>query len=91
MKEQKEIRISLNEVNFTAVCKEGSITYGSGYNKAVIYISKVDMKKLATGEVVEFTILEHPVFLVSVQDIGLEMIKEILKRSTMYSDMYYEI
>ena len=49
------------------------------------------MKKLATGEVVEFIVPEHPIFLVSVQDIGLEMIKEILKRSTMYSDMYYEI
>ena len=78
-------------MNFTGVCKEGSITYGSGYNKAVIYISKIDMKKLATGEVVEFIVPEHPIFLVSVQDIGLEMIKEILKRSTMYSDMYYEI
>jgi hypothetical protein len=34
----KEIKITLREVDFINVCKTGTITYNTGYNKLVAYI-----------------------------------------------------
>lgn len=86
----KEIRIALGEVDFTNVCKTGTIVYGTGYNKLTVYITKRDMKELAAGDILEKEV-EGQTFKIILSDIGLEMIKEILRRSPVFSDLYYEI
>ncbi len=87
----EEITLTLNEGHFTNVCKSGSIEFGTGYNKSVINITKMDMKQMALGEEVSITAIGGQSFKLSVVGIQFEMIKEILRRSPLYSDMYYEI
>jgi hypothetical protein len=85
-----EIRTLLNEVSFTHLCKKGIITHGTGYTKTDVYFTKVDMKNLASGEIV--TKHENDqTFQYLLQDIGLELIKEIIRRSPIYGEMYYEL
>ena len=86
-----EIVLTLNEGHFTNVCKNGSIEFGVGYNKSIINISKSDMKKIALGEEVSIDAIGGQLFKISIVGIQFEMVKEILRRSPMYSDMYYEI
>ena len=86
----KEIRIALGETDFINVCKTGTIIYGSGYNKLTVYITKRDMKLLSTGKVLEQDVDGH-LFKIILSDIGFELIKEILRRSPVFSDLYYEI
>jgi hypothetical protein len=86
----KEIRTSLNEVSFTHLCKSGVISHGTGYTKTDVYFTKVDMKNLASGEIVT----KHEngqTFQYLLQDIGFELIKEIIRRSPIYGEMYYEL
>jgi hypothetical protein len=86
----QEIKITLREVDFINVCKTGTINYNTGYNKLVAYISKIEMKKLALGELVEKEV-EGEVFNIIVSGIDIDMIKEILRRSPIFSDLFYEI
>ncbi len=51
----------------------------------------MDMKQMALGEEVSITAIGGQSFKLSVVGIQFEMIKEILRRSPLYSDMYYEI
>lgn len=85
-----EIRTSLNEVSFTHLCKSGVITHGTGYSRTDVYFTKVDMKNLTLGEIV--TKYENDqTFQYVLQDIGFELIKEIIRRSPIYGEMYYEL
>jgi hypothetical protein len=45
---------------------------------------------LATGEIVTKTENDQT-FQYAVQDIGFELIKEIIRRSPIYGEMYYEL
>ena len=85
-----EIRTVLTELTFTSVCKNGTFTYVEGYTRVEIPFTKLDMKILASGEILTKN-EDGKTFKFILSDIGLPMIKEILKRSTMYSDMYYEL
>ena len=49
------------------------------------------MKKIALGEEVSIDAIGGQLFKISIVGIQFEMVKEILRRSPMYSDMYYEI
>lgn len=83
-------RISLNETAFTNICKFGNYTYLSkGNTTDEIKFTKRDIKYLALGEIVEKKLTNN--YEISLQDIGLELIREIIKRSPIYSDLYYEI
>jgi hypothetical protein len=76
---QKEIRTVFNEVTFTNLCKSGIAKHGIDYNKTDVYFTKQDIKKLVSGEIVTKNENDQ-VFLYLLQDIGFELIKNILLR-----------
>lgn len=87
----KEIRILLNETSFTNICKMGYITQRrDDVGTFDVSITKADLKQISTGEVLEKEVNGVPIKM-ALQDIGSELIKEIIKRSPIYSDMYYEL
>lgn len=87
---EKEIRTVFNEITFTNLCKTGTVTHGIGYNKTDVYFTKQDIKKLVSGEILTKNENEQ-VFLYVLQDLGIELIKEIIRRSPIYGEMYYEL
>jgi len=54
-----------------------------------IPITKRDIKAIATGELLKKSTSDN--YEIILQDIGFELTKEIIKRSPMYSDLYYEL
>lgn len=87
----KEIRILLNEVTFTNICKAGFLSHrGESYGTIDIPITKNDIKQLATGKIITKD-MGDDMIKIALQDIGFYLIKEIIRRSPMYSEMYYEI
>lgn len=86
-----ETRILLNETTFTNLCKSGFLTQKDPqYGTIDLHITSMDMKNLASGGIVTKDI-NGSLFKIALQDIGLELIKEIIRRSPVYSQMYYEI
>ena len=87
-----KINVSLDEPNFTFLCKYGHLIYGHGYDKQIIDISKIDMISLSKGDVITKEIpAVDKIFNIAVQDIGSDLIKEIIRRSPVYSHLYYDI
>lgn len=83
-----ENRISLTEMTFTNLCKSGFITQRSKlYGTIDINITRVDMSILVKGDILKKNIGEEE-FLLALQDIGFDNIKEIVKRSPIFSEMY---
>lgn len=85
-----EIRTVLSEVLFTNVCKNGVFKYGQGYEAVEIRFTRLDMLDFAKGKIVTKN-EDGKVFLFALSDFGLDQVKEILKRSPIFSDMYYEL
>jgi len=85
----KEYKITLNEFLFTNVCKFGFIIHQSDLGRIEIPITKRDIKAIATGELLKKSTSDN--YEIILQDIGFELTKEIIKRSPMYSDLYYEL
>lgn len=87
----KEIKILLNEATFTSVCKAGFLTYiPTSGTKLEVTFTYEDMKKFINGEVITKLVLDVK-FLIALQDIGKLMIKEILMRSPVFSNLASEI
>ena len=87
----KETRFLLTETTFTNLCKSGYFTHRSPlYGSIDIRLTKPDMKVITKGDILEKD-LGGEVVKIALQDIGLDLIREIIRRSPMYSDMYYEI
>lgn len=87
----KETRILLTETTFTNLCKSGYFTHRSESSGSIdVRITKSDMKVITSGQILEKDLGDEMVK-IALQDIGLDLIREIVKRSPMYSDMYYEI
>jgi len=87
----RETRILLTETTFTNLCKSGFIPQKSAtYGSIDINITKADMAVLTSGKILSKDIGSEP-FQIALQDIGLTLIREIVKRSPIYSEMYYEI
>lgn len=85
-----DIKILLNETTFTNLCKSGFVLYNHPkYGRFDIPITKIDIKNMAKGEIIKKD-LEYN-FQIAVSDFGFENIKEIIKRSPLYADLYYEI
>lgn len=82
----REIRISLNETLFTKLCKEGHLQYNSTYGRSYAYFTKNDMLQLSTGQVVQKEV-EDVLLKIALQDIGIQLVKEIVRRSPLYSDI----
>lgn len=89
--EKREIRVSLNEAMFTNVCKHGFIRHQSTLSGVYdVQFTRIDMKKLCTGEVLEKQ-TDDAILKFGLQDIGSELIREIVKRSPIYSELSQEI
>jgi len=88
--EKNEIRILLNEPNFTQLCKTGFYTHRGEFGKTDVYITKADMKEIATGKILTKEV-DDSVIKFALSDIGLVLIREILRRSPIYSEMASDI
>lgn len=81
----KETRILLTEQTFTELCKLGYVACKTSYfNRVEIPFTRSDMALLTAGEIVEKNEVSGK-FLIALEDIGLDRIAEILKRSPIYS------
>lgn len=86
----KEIRMVLNETTFTHLCKNGYIRHqssSSGINN--VNFTKSDIKTLCDGEIVEKKV-DDDILKFALQDLGLDYIREIVKRSPIYSEVAIE-
>ena len=84
--DMEEKRISLSEALFTNICKMGFIKDG---NFQLDFTSN-EIKTLCRGEILEKTYNNwgsNINYKFGLQDLGFEMINEILKRSPIYSDL----
>lgn len=86
--DMKETRTLLNESMFTNLCKMGYYTAVENNSKNDLYFTKEDIKLLANGKVVtKEASYAQTNWLFMLQDIGFDLINEILKRSPIYSDL----
>lgn len=84
----KETRILLTEQTFTNLSKKGYYTAVENNSKNDLYFTKEDIALLVKGEIVaKEASYEQTNWLFMLQDIGIEMVCEILKRSPIYSEM----
>ncbi len=80
-----EIRILLTEITFTDLCKMGSIRCRNSNNNTVsVTIGRADLDVIISGAILEKQI-DSDIILIALQDIGIENIKEIIKRSPIYN------
>lgn len=87
MENIKEIRTVLTEEMFTHVCKVGFISIRSNdFGKTDINFNKLDILQLVKGEIISKE-LGTEVFKFALQIIDAEMIKEIVKRSPIFSEL----
>jgi hypothetical protein len=84
----KETRILLNEPMFTNLCKMGFYTAVENNMKNDLYFTKEDIKSLVNSKVVEKDAsYAQTNWMFMLQDIGFDIINEILKRSPIYADL----
>lgn len=87
----KEIRHSLNESMFTTICKHGFIRHQSTLSGTFdIRFNKNDIKQLSQGSIVEKD-ADDAILKFALQDLGLDTIREIVRRSPIYSDLAQEL
>jgi len=81
-----EKRILLNDIAFTSLAKKGYLTDGS----VQLQLTNREMALLCQGKIVDKPQIEWggtTEYKIALQDIGFEMINEILKRSPIYADL----
>lgn len=83
----EEIKILLNELTFTSLCKTGFIQYKkSMFSRTDVYITKNEMVELLAGKILEKRV-DGVKLMIALQDIGIDLIREIVRRSPIYSDI----
>jgi hypothetical protein len=91
MEQIKEIRIILTEDTFTQLCKIGFLKHQSPtIGRCDIQFYKHDITSLTKGEIVTKEI-DTEVFKFILQDIGIDNIREIIKRSPIYYELSNQI
>jgi hypothetical protein len=80
--ENKEIRILLTEDTFSQLCKIGFVSQRDSLGKIDIHFYKNDILELCSGKIV--TKIFGEVFKFALQDLGIDMIREMVKRSPIY-------
>ena len=85
-----EIKIVLDEFRFTNFCKLGFIQYKNGNSNIEIPLTKLDIKTLFKEDTLEKNYYEDKV-VVLLLNIDKHLLKEIIKRSPLFSDLYYEL
>lgn len=89
--EKREIRASLNEAMFTNLCKHGFIKHQSTLSGTYdVRFTRIDIKHLCSGDILEKQ-TDDAILMFALQDLGSEMIREIVKRSPIYSELAQEI
>lgn len=88
--EKKEIRLIFNESSFTNVCKNGFMPYKDSNGSMDIRFTRTDIKTLCKGEILTIDMNEAKILII-LEDLGLEYIREILRRSPIFSDLSLEI
>ena len=86
MENIKETRLLLTEVTFTNLCKSGFIVFNVFLGKTDLYFTKLDIIELANGGIVSKDFTDE-VVKIALNDIGTTVIREILKRSPIYSEL----
>lgn len=86
----KERKILLNEFSFTTLCKFGFLKHVSTIGTIDIHINKRDIIKLYKGEIVDKEYSDE-VIKIATADINPELFKEIIRRSPVFSELYYEL
>lgn len=91
--ENKEIRILLTEATFSNAIKRGFISYNINNEGSMIEfpLTSFDVREICNGKILMRKINDDLVVKVALQDIGKETIKEILKRSPIFSSLSEEI
>jgi hypothetical protein len=86
----QERKILLDEFSFTNVCKFGFIKHLGTLGTTNIHINKRDMRDLFEGKMVtkEFT---DEVVKIAITNLDPVLVKEIIRRSPMFAELYYEI
>jgi hypothetical protein len=87
----KEIRKILDEISFTNLCKLGYISVTTEMGKSNLYFNKNDIKTLIYGGDILEKEIDDAKFLFIMDNLDIEYIKEILKRSPIYSEIVEEI
>ncbi len=89
--EKREIRTLLNEVMFTNICKHGFIKHQSTLSGTYdVRFTRVDMRHLCLGDIIEKQ-TDDAILKFALQDLGSETVREIVKRSPIYSELAQEI
>ena len=89
--EKKEVRTLLTESSFSNLCKIGSVTHNSIISgKMAINFTNADIRGIISGRVFEKEV-DDATLKFLLQDIGVDMIREILRRSPLYSEISYEL
>jgi hypothetical protein len=81
-----EVRILIGENLFTKICKFGYITKQLESGRTDIRFTKSDIIEISKGQILKKEIGED-VILFLLQDIGDELVNEIIKRSPIYSSI----
>ena len=87
--ENKEIRILLTEDTFSQLCKIGFVSQRDSLGKIDIHFYKNDILELWSGKIV--TKIFGEVFKFALQDLGIDMIREMVKRSPIYYELSNQI
>lgn len=85
-----EIKIVLDEFKFTNFCKLGFIQYKNGNSTIEIPLTKLDIRTLFKEDTIEKNYYEDKV-VIMLSKIDKHLLKEIIKRSPLFSDLYYEL
>ena len=89
--ERKEIRMLLTEYTFTNLCKAGFFMHNSPtMGKTDVFVNRNDIRTLIKGDILTIQVGEED-FKIALQDIGFTIIREILKRSPLFSELSEEI
>ncbi|MCK9476797.1 MAG: hypothetical protein M0R46_12800 [Candidatus Muirbacterium halophilum] len=88
--EKKEIRLVFNETSFTNVCKNGFMPYKDALGTIDIRFNKNDIKTLCKGDMLVIDNDDIKILII-LQDLGLDYIREIVRRSPIFSDLALEI
>lgn len=89
--EKKEIRTILTETLFTGLCKNGFIRHQSTASGTYdVRFTRIDIKQLCEGKIVQKDV-DDAILKFALQDLGLDLIREIVRRSPIYSELAEEI
>lgn len=90
--DNKDIKILLNESTFTQIAKLGRINYiQSDGSKLEITLTTMDVRELCSGKLLMKKVDENMIHVLLQPNLSKDIIKEILKRTPLFSSLSEEI